>query len=332
MDIQKITKYIETIETLCEKVRVEIGSDKPVVSVRTSQEGCGVSVRQNGKIKLGEEREFSRGAPTVVRKAQTLDLASRIINDPNWPVAVHQDLLCEPTESDLNARAEGILDIMIDSNPADKRFLDFGCGLGHTTRKMLERGVSKAIGYDPKMNPEIWDAFQEPRLCFTNDINNAGERFDIIMAYDVLDHCERPVESLRRLHKLLTPNGVLYVRCHPWSSRTGGHMYHQINKAYIHLAVDDDILIRLGHKVEPIKKIRRPLSTYKEWFMTTSFNIRCENKTSETLENFFKEDPIANDSILRHWDGDRARDHSLTTAKIFDILETHFVDFCLQKL
>ena len=330
-DLEKIENYITTIEKCLQAIRREVSSGRPQIRVITNQPTSGVSVRMNGKQIIGEERpvEQDRDHDIIVTPSdQSLGFASRVMHDPQWPEAVPEDLLCDSmNEDDLIARSESILDATIDSSLEGLNFLDFGCGAGYTARQAALRGVKKSVGYDIRRD----DAWNDHGAIMTDVIDELDRRsFDVILVHDVLDRCERPLEVLRQVYDLLAPGGVVYVRCHPWSSRTGGHLYKQINKAYAHLAVNDDVMRRLGIEVEPIRRVLRPLRTYKELFTQAGFKIRHEDQKTEAIENFFRNNQDAKNAVIRHWDHERNRDPSLTEAKVMDILQIHFIDFVLQ--
>lgn len=331
MDIQKVENYLSNIETLIAKIRNEIYDGKTRVRIITNQTDSGVVVRQNGQVIAGRARGTSSRRVINTQVEQTLDFANRIINDPSWPAAVPIDLICEPTHEDYSIRADSVLDIMVDSNMSNKRFLDFGCGLGYMARQSLLRvhPPREAVGYDPKR--QSWERFRGiPNLKLTDQIESLEpSSFDIILAYDVLDHCERSEQAVAQMKRLLAPDGVIYTRCHPWSSRTGGHMYNQINKAYIHLALNDVLFEKLGYEVEPIRKIIRPLMTYKEWFTQAGLKVLRENVQREVLENYFKDNLEVKKSLYRHWDGERNRDPNMDELKVEQILEINHCDYIL---
>ena len=71
--------------------------------------------------------------------------------------------------------------------------------------------------------------------------------YNVIILFDVIDHLkiENPTEVLRKLGELLAPDGKIYMRCHPITSRHGTHLYHDLNKAYVHLVFTGEELRQL---------------------------------------------------------------------------------------
>jgi len=113
----------------------------------------------------------------------------------------------------------------------NKNFLDFGCGDGScvTIAKDIAR---TAIGYDCVKN----DCWRLEKLDCTDDLNIVKARgpYDIILLHDVLDHTPDPDKILETVYQLLSEDGIVFVRNHPWTSIHGGHLYYSINKAFVH--------------------------------------------------------------------------------------------------
>ncbi len=92
--------------------------------------------------------------------------------------------------------------------PAE-RWLDIGCGAGALLKDMRAIGFSHLTGVDPFMRTEA----DEPglRLC-RGDIQGLSETFDAVMMHHSLEHVPDPEETLRNLHPLVAPGGVLLIR------------------------------------------------------------------------------------------------------------------------
>ena len=62
-----------------------------------------------------------------------------------------------------------------------KTVLDVGCGPGHLTQMLRERGV-KAVGFDPYLSP------RHP-YCYRADVADAGDQeYDVVVCREVLEH------------------------------------------------------------------------------------------------------------------------------------------------
>lgn len=249
-----------------------------------------------------------------------------------WPQAVPEDLICGEDEDHKLARAAGIVNEFIRTDLTGKKLLDFGCGEGHVPYVAATLiGVDLAIGYD--IENQNWEHFQEtPRLRFTNDINvvkNKGP-FDVIVLNDVLDHATNPIAVLKSAKDVLTSNGKIYVRCHPWTSRHGTHLYKQLNKAYLHLVFNEDELYGMGLKQTPAKKLLDPINDYRKMINDAGLKTLNEEVMSHPVELFFTHEPQALRRIKEHWKASKDRELATGDAFARDILEIQFVDFILM--
>jgi cyclopropane fatty-acyl-phospholipid synthase-like methyltransferase len=129
----------------------------------------------------------------------------------------------ERRQSDVNIRSgpQGReYDAIADRIAADRpgRVLDWGCGWGQVTSRLLERGVETvAFDYDESAErpaqvpmdrfPELtqWVSSEPVALPFAD-----GE-FDAVLSCGVLEHVHQPAASLDELHRVLRPGGRLYV-------------------------------------------------------------------------------------------------------------------------
>lgn len=101
-------------------------------------------------------------------------------------------------------------------------FLEVGCGTGYVLS-----GISKDFPGATLMGSEIFTAglgFAAARLPYVNfvqmDARNIPyrEEFDVIGAFDVLEHIEEDVTVLREVHSALKTNGFLFLTVpqHSW--------------------------------------------------------------------------------------------------------------------
>jgi cyclopropane fatty-acyl-phospholipid synthase-like methyltransferase len=214
----------------------------------------------------------------------------KYLNDPEWPEAVDIKFVCDDTSDEQKTeRAQDIIDILLPKDYKDKSILDFGTGEGHTSRVFKQKGVQKAFGFD------IYNKFiKDDGLNLTTDWEEIEKNapYDYIIAYDVLDHLERIniAESLYLLYDILSPTGKLFVRYHPFTSRHGGHLYKDINKAYAHLVLNKQEKTKyLKDKPIYTEPYAMPLTIYREAAKVSKFLIESEqNMTSKVEEFFFK--------------------------------------------
>ena len=95
-----------------------------------------------------------------------------------------------------------------------KRVLELGCATGSMSRLLRERGCAVvAVERDAEAAAEaaahcermLVGDLDDPALFDSLD----GDRFDVVVAADVLEHLREPQETLRRLRPLLAPGGYL---------------------------------------------------------------------------------------------------------------------------
>jgi SAM-dependent methyltransferase len=231
----------------------------------------------------------------------------RLLASEEWPDAVFAaQITDENSERDKEDRAEGIAEILLPPM-LGKKFLDFGCGEGHVV-KHVAKEASVSVGYDivrPDRSQLEWENKEGPFLL-TTDIQKAKNSgpYDVILLYDVIDHAEglSASELLSRAAELLTEDGKIFVRCHPWCGRHGGHLYRKINKAFVHLVLNDDEMRFRGINPEHNIKVTKPLYAYSEAIKASGLVQESEPEVdSQEVESFFKENPAIADRILRHW-------------------------------
>jgi formylglycine-generating enzyme required for sulfatase activity/2-polyprenyl-3-methyl-5-hydroxy-6-metoxy-1,4-benzoquinol methylase len=203
-----------------------------------------------------------------------------------WPLA-YDPALAVKTREDRRLLGRQICDKLGINN--DQSFLDFGCGDGDTAIEAANF-ARLSIGYDIKA-PESH-----------NDVVLTGEMkvvekygpFDVILLWDVLDHLVGdPVEELNKIKRLLSPNGRIYIRCHPWTSKNGGHC--SLNKAYIHLLFDE------SNPADDVTRTLNPLEDYRGWFESSNLKIVEEDIIRDKVDPFFENKEIWK-QICSNWE------------------------------
>lgn len=305
---QKVSEWISTLDEIKDYLQQSV----PASSERT--------------IEMVLERE-EKPEPEPVVEAQNVDeftVLKELVNSPRWPLAVPADLICDTAnEDDKIERAEGVLDLLVPSLK-DKKFLDFGCGEGHTAVQATKRLPTVAVGYDLKPDGGLWDANKEV-LTTDFDVVKAKGPYDVILLYDVLDHLVgEPKVVFEQLASVIAPGGKVYLRCHPWCSRHGSHLYHQINKAFVHVVFSEDELVKLGYQassIEPTQKVIFPVKAYKEMVGDT-FKVDNVSQSRNPVEQFFQNNEVVKNRIMAHW--------KTSKFPVFQ-MEQSFVDIILSK-
>lgn len=233
--------------------------------------------------RLQEVMDFLRSrtpAPAVVSlpAVDEFEQLKQLLESPAWPEAAPDFLICDDTEEHKVERAKVIMELTTAAvgDLKGRKFLDFGCGDGHTTRAASALGAI-ATGYDIGQD---WEAVK------------AQGPFDAVLLYDVLDHCENPVATLTQLAEVVTPDTKVFCRCHPWTGPHGGHYYQQKNKAYVHLVFTDDELQKLGLKPVFVQKVKFPIRDEHQWFTAANFNVVSQSMEHAVVGEFFKQNPL----------------------------------------
>ena len=262
-----------------------------------------------------------------VKNSATYYLSIEDLKNPVWPEAVDPNMICDVnSEEDKVERANSVLDLYIEENIKNKRFLDFGCGEGHIVSAADDNKAAFSLGYDIK------DTFSEglkEKLpnAFTTDWQKvvANAPYDIILFYDVFDHIEgeTEIEVMEKIKEILSPSGKVYARMHPWTSRHGGHLYHEVNKAFIHIALtENEIEDFFGKKVEvKVNKHFYPMKKYRDTIGSAGLKIITENPVTQELEQIVK-DSLIIEKIKK--------DYSFLERPNFQ-MTLNFVDYILDK-
>jgi len=280
---------------------------------------------------------IKRNGPAMVNEFQQL---KSLLNTAQWPAAVDPSLICNlSSDQDKEDRAEGILDLIIDIHLENLKFLDFGCGEGHVVNKSLLQKPKMSVGYDIRESEKwkVWESTEN--MKFTTDWGEveAEGPYNVILLYDVLDHMLMPddkiVEELQKIKRVLAPNGKIYVRCHPWSSRHGTHLYHQVNKAFVHLVFTENELESMGYNTEvKANKIIHPITYYADCFKKAGLKVVYGPQVlKEDVESFFLNNPIVSNRIRKNWK--ISHDPKLNTGKDFPTVpcQIQFVDYIFTK-
>jgi SAM-dependent methyltransferase len=293
-----------------------------ILELKESQEKLIVFEHLKIKRDVAEMAENLKkyGLPHASEYEKNLTELRSHLTNPDWPLAIEWSLICD-TEEKIKLRANGILDLLVGERLKGKKFLDFGCGEGHTIEAAKAREAELAFGFDLDKNKYKFD-LQD----FTDNFEIVKEKapFDVILLHDVLDHAVvlDPINILMQAASVLAKGGRIYVRTHPWSSRHGGHVYLNKNLAFLHLILDEIELMRCeGWQIEPNIKVINPLETYRSWFEQAKLEVKNEFVIRSDVEEFFDNVPAIHEKLKKYW-GDAA------TAK--SNMEIDFVEYILE--
>jgi SAM-dependent methyltransferase len=137
--------------------------------------------------------------------------------------------------------------------------------------------------------------------------------YDIIILFDVLDHARDPVSVLKECKEKLIPGGKMYVRCHPWCSRSAAHCGN--NKAYSHLVFTEKELNYLNVPYRWCNKDTiPPLEVYSEWFKSAGLKSTTVEVIRKTPEKLFYQNKI----------------YELFPAEIRPYMDIQYIDYTLH--
>jgi SAM-dependent methyltransferase len=156
---------------------------------------------------------------------------------------------------------------------------------------MKRRGAEKSIGFDITQQGTLnWEDSNDEVLLTTNrDLVFQQGPYDKILLYDVLDHTPNSKSPLQDCYDLLKPDGRIYVRCHHWTGRHGGHLYRTMNKAFVHFLFLPEELQKLGLQMdENIRTVLHPLGGYYFNFNYTKLDVESQSAPIH-IDKFFEQ-------------------------------------------
>jgi SAM-dependent methyltransferase len=113
-----------------------------------------------------------------------------------------------PAVGSHGGRPEETAAIMTELNPPPAFHLDFGCGLGALLRVASKLGY-RSEGYE--VSAFARESVREGGYTvFDSMCDIPAERYDIVTAVEVLEHCASPLLCLRSIYRSLKPGGVFY--------------------------------------------------------------------------------------------------------------------------
>jgi 2-polyprenyl-3-methyl-5-hydroxy-6-metoxy-1,4-benzoquinol methylase len=299
---KKAQETIDKIIDLMRELKFQL-SDAGQIPLQISKE-VKVPVKQTAHKPLVQQPVLEAASVDDMGSFESLKTA---LSSNKWPEAVNPHLICDPkSNDDKTERGRGVIELMIEEDLKGLKLLDFGCGEGHCTALSTEYNTTISVGYDTKRY-DSWTKFNsKDNLLFTTEFNDALARgpFDVIILFDVIDHLigEDPVNVLKKVASAMTSTGKIYMRTHPMVSRHGTHLYHDLNKAYVHLVFTPDELKQLipqSEYQEPTIGVTAPIMTYEKYVKEAGLKIVNRRDITEKVEPFFKIPKIA-DRIMKN--------------------------------
>ena len=167
--------------------------------------------------------------------------------------------------------------------------LDLGCGPGHVARILAERGYAvtgveqvKAAGFPERVR--LVEADLDAGLP-----DLGGERFDVILCADILEHLKRPEDLLGQLPGLLAPGGKLiaslpnsgnlYFRLNILAGRFPRHEKGLFDRTHLHFYMWDgwvELLAACGFRIEEVVSSGIPVGLQFPGFAEAAWVRVCE--------------------------------------------------------
>jgi 2-polyprenyl-3-methyl-5-hydroxy-6-metoxy-1,4-benzoquinol methylase len=179
---------------------------------------------------------------------------------------ITMDSWLKDTDWDDQRRFEGLKTLL-----PNKRLLDFGCGAGGFLKKVRHL-TSSVAGVELELCVQM---YWHEQIAIYPNIDSAGEGYDLITAFHVLQHLSDPIATLLALGAKLSKNGRLIVEV-PNSEDALLTLYD--SPAFQHFSYSGQYLFlfnaetlrhivkKSGLRVISIEQYQRyPLSTHLHW-------------------------------------------------------------------
>ena len=131
---------------------------------------------------------------------------------------------------------------------ADKKVLDFGCGQGYQSLALGVAGARQVVGVDIDMRhlANAGELAQQSgvadRVKFVapSELGDCG-LFDVVLAYNSMEHFREPDVILREMSSHLAPQGLIYISFGPpWYSPYGAHTSFFCKVPWMHLMFSEE--------------------------------------------------------------------------------------------
>lgn len=115
------------------------------------------------------------------------------------------------------------------------RILDYGCGRGVLLSGFKQQGAKV---YGAERAGSGFESVADVHITDFDQLLAAGERFDIVVVWHVLEHLSSPQDDLQKISQLLRPGGSLFLEVPNFSSwqasMFGRHWFHLDFPRHLH--------------------------------------------------------------------------------------------------
>lgn len=155
-------------------------------------------------------------------------------DDTEWSLDTALDIL-KKNDPDFLSRIQG------------KVILDFGSGMGFQSIALLKAGAARVVGVDLRKSQvaharEILakEGLSSQGNFFDSVDLLAGEKFDLVISQDAMEHYSNPETVLEQMRAFLKPEGqVLITFGPPWYAPYGAHMQFFTKLPWIQLVFSE---------------------------------------------------------------------------------------------
>ena len=156
---------------------------------------------------------------------------------------------------------------IVETQPRDAAILDIGCGGGEFLSACRDRAFSRLLGSE--FSSAAREQCRDRRLAVTaqtlEELIDEGRQFDVVTAFQVLEHVADPLFFLQSVHRLLRPGGTFLCGTPNADSFLKHLRWHLLDMPPHHLTRWDEttyrtLMPKIGLSVVDVR--REPLATY----------------------------------------------------------------------
>lgn len=140
-------------------------------------------------------------------------------------------------------RSKGILKYLIGTFPKNKKLLDLGCGYGYIMQNFTQAGY-ECSGIDPDKSCVDFaqnNSNLDVILGSSENLPYKDANFDIVISLGTLEHVSDLKKSLKEIWRVLSKDGILFLRMRP--NRIWGLPYEYFNISTIrYFSVETQLL------------------------------------------------------------------------------------------
>lgn len=172
-------------------------------------------------------------------------------------------------------------DITLLRRIARGRVLDVGCGIGGHLARLNSASIELRVGVDPGLSGLIKGKKLFPDIYFVNANGYAlpfqAHSFDLVICIDVIEHVEQPEDLLKEIHRVLKPEGAMFLQTPNYPTKRFYDIWHWLRKTRKTLLDDPthvtklnasrltNLVRRAGFTVQIIKARNLPFEKYLPW-------------------------------------------------------------------